>query len=205
MQKQQRYLVFAIGVLIGCVIVVPIFSARKADKARQEQLNAGKQLPGMFVEAAMTGIPIREENQKFILEEGTETPPEGFAHRRVFITGGRRKFETSGRIAAEDFIKVTEDYDVAQPTATTPVKQFTFTFADRVRVKLADGATVDALEKLAKEKGGIVEQPQAGSLPAEGVIVRLAGHTLSDVPDMLAFLREHPETVSAAEAVEIKN
>lgn len=192
-------MIFALGVAIGALLMVPVFQAKWAGREQQRQWEARKLLPGMFVEAAQFGISIREEGQKFILEEGVEPSPEGVAHRRVFISGGRRKFAPTGRALPDSFVKVTEDYAVPVPDAHSKVEQFSFAYADRVRVRLMKGAEEDMLaERLRARGGGLQAVGENGWRE-----VRLATHDLRAVPEMLAWLQTQRELVVAAEEIGI--
>lgn len=198
MASSSRYLIFAVGAVIGTLLMIPVFQSKWAGREQQRELEKHRQLPGMFVEAAQFGIPIREEGQSFILEEGVELPPEGLAHRRVFVSGGRRKFAPTGAVLPETFVKVTEDYAVAVPDAHSKVERFSFAYADRVRVQLAEGAEEKTLAERLRERGGnLLAEENAWRE------VRLATHDLRAVPEMLAWLRGQKELVAAAEEIAI--
>ncbi len=197
MKTSSRYLIFSLGVALGALVMIPVFQAKWAGREARRERETHRQLPGMFVEAALHGIPIREEGQKFILEEGLEPPPEGVAHRRVFVAGGRRKFAPTGRALPDAFVRVTEDYAVAVPDARSKVERFFFAYADRVRVRLAAGAEEKLTVRLA-DRGGKLTAEENGEW-----LVWTGRHDLAAVPEMLAWLREQKELVTAAEEVRI--
>lgn len=196
MEKSQRYLVFGLGAAIGALAMLPVLGGLNERREQKNNFAETRELPGMFAQAVLAGVSIREDSQKFILEESTETPPEGFAHRRVFIAGGRRKFDKNGRPEKDSFLKITEDYTIAAPTRATPPARFIFEYADRVRAKKMPGADFEKIKSLALVAGAESVYPESN----DNVLIFLKSRSLSATPAMLCVLREHPELVASAEA-----
>ena len=197
MTASSRYVIFAIGVALGTLVMIPVFQSKWAGREQRRQWEERRQLPGMFVEAAAHGIPLREEGQRFIVEEGVVPAPEGMGHRRVLVAGGRRKFAATGRALPDAFVKVTEDYVETQPDERSQVARFSFAYADRVRVRLADGAAEKLAARLA-DRGGKLTAEENGEW-----LVWTARHDLAAVPEMLDWLRTQTELVTAAEEIGI--
>jgi len=136
MEQRRRWILFLIGALVGVGIlwVVQNHSNPARDEKRRirEQLN----LPGMMFDFAVTHKGFYGH---YVLYESVATQPDGSKIRSI-VTGGRRHYAADGTELPEDRIWIEETYAPGVALAEAgPVKFYTFSFADRLTIKLKLG------------------------------------------------------------------
>ncbi len=136
MEQRRRWILFLIGALVGVGIlwVVQTRSNPARDEKRRirEQLN----LPGMMFDFAVTQKGFYGH---YVLYESVITLSDGSKVRSI-VTGGRRHYAADGTELPEDRIWIEETYAPGVALAEAgPVKSYTFTFADRITIKLKAG------------------------------------------------------------------
>jgi hypothetical protein len=138
MEQRRRWFLFLIGALVGVGILWLVQTqsspARDAKHLIREQLN----LPGMMFDFAVTQKGFYGH---YVLYESVATQPDGTRIRSI-VTGGRRHYAADGTELPEDRIWIEETYAPGVVLAEAgPVKSYTFTFADRLTIKLKSGHT----------------------------------------------------------------
>ncbi len=136
MEQRRRWILFLIGALVGVGIlwVVQTRSNPARDEKRRirEQLN----LPGMMFDFAVTQKGFYGH---YVLYESVITLSDGSKVRSI-VTGGRRHYAADGTELPEDRLWIEETYAPGVALAEPgPVKAYTFTFADRLTIKLKSG------------------------------------------------------------------
>lgn len=119
---------------VGILWVVQTHSNPARDEKRRirEQLN----LPGMMFDYAVTQKGFYGH---YVLYESVKTLSDGSRVRSI-VTGGRRHYAADGTELPEDRLWIEETYAPGVAlTEAGPVKSYTFTFADRITVKLKSG------------------------------------------------------------------
>ena len=136
MDQRRRWILFLIGALVGVGVlwVVQNHSNPARDEKRRirEQLN----LPGMMFDYAVTQKGFYGH---YVLYESVETLSDGSRVRSI-VTGGRQHYTADGAELPEERLWIEETYAPGVALAEAgPVKAYTFTFADRITIKLKAG------------------------------------------------------------------
>ncbi len=136
MGQRQRWILFLIGALVGVGILWVMQTrsnpARDEKRRVREQLN----LPGMMFDYAVTQKGFYGH---YVLYESVQTLSDGTRVRSI-VTGGRRHYAADGTELPEERLWIEETYAPGIALAEAgPVKSYTFTFADRLTIKLKSG------------------------------------------------------------------
>ena len=195
MNKQQKVLFFAIGVILGVMMVANILKTRAEKKQASDRAAEARQLPGLLLERAREARGVYPENGKGVLEETTGPGRDGFAQVRRVLVGGRNRIDALNNPLPPDFIGITEHYATAgKLTPETPVARMDFEYADRVRVTVHEPAQTGLVFRTLQPLGAHLH-PEPGSRTV--VVARFASPKLATVAEALALLAGKPEVVSA--------
>jgi len=138
MGQRDRWLIFMLGAFIGAGLLWTI--NRQSEPARNEKrrVRESLNLPGMMYDYAVTQKGFYGH---FVLYESVETLSDGSKVRSV-VTGGRRHYTAEGNELPQEYLWITETYAAGTPlTEAGPVTNYTFSFADRLTIKLRKGYT----------------------------------------------------------------
>lgn len=193
MEQRRRWILFLIGALVGVGVlwIVQTRSSPARDEKRRirEQLN----LPGMMFDFA---VMQKGFYGHYVLYESVATLSDGSKVRSI-VTGGRRHYAADGAELPEDRIWIDETYAPGVALAEPgPVKSYTFTFADRITVKLKSGRVASDVVL----PSGDVAVPLAGQ-PGHAIVFLKAWQKATQPTDWKS-LPDLVKTVSRLSAVE---
>lgn len=195
MNKKQRILFFAIGVILGVMMVANILGERASKKRASDLAAERRLLPGLLLTRAREGRGVYAENGRGVLEERTERDVGGFAQVRRVLVGGRNRFDALNNPEPPEYIAITESYATAAPlTPDTPTARVEFAYADRLRVTVREPADTAGVWRLLAPLGARLH-PEPGSRTV--VTARFAAPKLATTGEALALLAGRPEVVSA--------
>ncbi len=148
MGQRERFIVFLMGAMLGVGILL---AGRSCNTGKQEQLRqvrAALHLPPMMYDYAVMHKGFY--GHYVLYEKVTKTPT---AQVREIVTGGSRRYDANGRELPEEYLWITETYDLGTPLAEVgPVKAYTFAYADRGLVTLKSGHSVGEVALLKGEQ-----------------------------------------------------
>ncbi|NDD70982.1 hypothetical protein EBZ97_02925 [bacterium] len=136
MGQRDRWLIFMLGALIGAGLLWTIQSKSEPARTEKRRVRESLNLPGMMYDYAVTKKGFYGH---FVLFESIETLSDG-SKVRTIVTGGRRHYNAEGNELPQEYLLITETYAAGTPLAEEgPVTNYTFSFADRLTIKLRKG------------------------------------------------------------------
>ena len=136
MGQRDRWLIFMIGALIGAGLLWTIKTQSEPARTEKHRVRESLSLPGMMYDFAVTQKGFYGH---YVLFESIETLSDGSKVRSI-VTGGRRHYNAEGNELPQEYLFVTETYAPGTPLAEAgPVTHYTFSFADRLTIKLRKG------------------------------------------------------------------
>jgi len=138
MGQRDRWLIFMLGALIGAGLLWTINNQSEPARTEKRRVRESLNLPGMMYDYAVTKKGFYGH---FVLYESIETLSDGSKLRSI-VTGGRRHYTAEGNELPQEYLFITETYAAGTPLAEAgPVTNYTFSFADRLTIKLRKGYT----------------------------------------------------------------
>jgi len=200
MGQRERWFLFLVGALLGVGVLWFVQTHSQPQRDEKRKVRDGLNLPGMMYDFAVSKKGFYGH---YVLWESVEAKPDG-SKVRTLVSGGRRRYEASGREMAQEYLLIAETYAAGTALAEAgPVVGYTFRFADRIALKLKPGQQASVV----KLPGGDVAQPVAGK-PDEALLLLKRWRESpekapwADLPKVLAALRTDP-AVAAAELIPI--
>jgi hypothetical protein len=136
MGQRDRWLIFMLGALIGAGLLWTIKTQSEPARTEKHRVRESLSLPGMMYDFAVTQKGFYGH---YVLFESIETLSDGSKVRSI-VTGGRRHYNAEGNELPQEYLFVTETYAPGTPLAEAgPVTHYTFSFADRLTIKLRKG------------------------------------------------------------------
>jgi hypothetical protein len=154
MGQRERFVVFLVGAMMGVGILL---AGRSCGHEKQDQLRRVRtalNLPPMMYDYAVMHKGFY--GHYVLYSNVTQTPT---AQVREVVTGGTRRYDANGRELPEEYLWITETYDLGVPLAEAgPVKSYSFAYADRFLVTMKAGHDIFEAGIL----GGEEHQPVSG-------------------------------------------
>jgi hypothetical protein len=136
MGQRDRWLIFMLGALIGAGLLWTIKTQSEPARTEKHRVRESLSLPGMMYDFAVTQKGFYGH---YVLFESVETLSNGSKVRSI-VTGGRRHYNAEGNELPQEYLLITETYAAGTPLAEAgPVTHYTFSFADRLTIKLRKG------------------------------------------------------------------
>jgi len=136
MGQRERWLIFLLGSLIGAGLLWTFKTQSEPARTEKRLVREALKLPGMMYDFAVTQKGFYGH---YVLFESVETLSDGSKVRSI-VTGGRRHYNADGNELPQEYLFITETYAPGTPLAEAgPVTHYTFSFADRLTIKLRKG------------------------------------------------------------------
>jgi len=136
MGQRERWLIFLLGSLIGAGLLWTFKTQSEPARTEKRLVREALNLPGMMYDFAVTQKGFYGH---YVLFESVETLSDGSKVRSI-VTGGRRHYNADGNELPQEYLFITETYAPGTPLAEAgPVTHYTFSFADRLTIKLRKG------------------------------------------------------------------
>jgi hypothetical protein len=136
MGQRERWLIFLLGSLIGAGLLWTFKTQSEPARTEKRLVREALNLPGMMYDFAVTQKGFYGH---YVLFESVETLSDGSKVRSI-VTGGRRHYNADGNELPQEYLFITETYAPGTPLAEAgPVTHYTFSFADRLTIKLHKG------------------------------------------------------------------
>jgi hypothetical protein len=135
MGQREQLVVFLVGAMMGVGILL---AGRSCGHEKQDQLRRVRtalNLPPMMYDYAVMHKGFY--GHYVLYSNVTQTP---MAQVREVVTGGTRRYDANGRELPEEYLWITETYDLGVPLAEAgPVKSYSFAYADRFLLTMKAG------------------------------------------------------------------
>jgi hypothetical protein len=136
MGQRERWLIFLLGSLIGAGLLWTFKTQSEPARTEKRLVREALNLPGMMYDFAVTQKGFYGH---YVLFESVETLSDGSKVRSI-VTGGRRHYNADGNELPQEYLFITETYAPGTTLAEAgPVTHYTFSFADRLTIKLRKG------------------------------------------------------------------
>lgn len=136
MGQRERWLIFLLGTLIGAGMLWTFKTQSEPARTEKRSVRESLNLPGMMYDFA---VMQKGFYGHYVLFESIETLSDGSKVRSI-VTGGRRHYNAEGTELPQEYLFITETYAAGTPLAEAgPVTHYTFSFADRLTIKLRKG------------------------------------------------------------------
>lgn len=194
MSPLRRILFFAVGVLVGLVIVNRLVRGHSRETKDRARIADTRAIPGMLLDYAQHGQAIYDD--KGVVESATGPGAEGFARTRRILTGGRARYDDAGNRLPDEWLVITEYYaEPGEPGPRSRVARYDFAYADRVRFEVRSASDRPAAYAALKPLGAHL-RTDAGS--ETKVTASLPRPKLATVDEALAILKTVPGVVAAS-------
>jgi hypothetical protein len=186
LSSRRRWVIYFIGVAIGCVISAIILGQRGLPHPGQtpEPGVIRREVPGVIGELMADGRPLEGD---FVISTDDGTPAADGSRLRAVVVPG---------LDPGAFIRVEEQCTPPNSGGRFAVTAWKFMFADRVRVKLAPQADRKALGDALHAHGWRFLELEPGT---DWIAIQLDAHHAFTVPKAVTEIQAWTQWVSAVE------
>ncbi len=197
MGQRERWLIFMLGTLIGAGLLWTFKTQSEPARTEKRLVRESLNLPGMMYDFAVTQKGFYGH---YVLFESVETLSDGSKVRSI-ITGGRRHYNAEGNELPQEYLFITETYAAGTPLAEAgPVKNYTFSFADRLTIKLRKGySAADVTSDFGDVATPVADRPDLATLKLTQWIKSHQAKDWSKLNDIIKGLSKK----SAVQSVEL--
>jgi hypothetical protein len=194
MGQRERFVVFLVGAMMGVGILLAGRSCGHEKQDQLRQVRTALHLPPMMYDYAVTHKGFY--GHYVLFAKVTTTPT---AQIREVVTGGSRHYDAQGHELPEEYLWITETYDLGTPLAEAgPVKSYLFAYADRVQLTLRPGHKASEVTSPGGEAAQEVSgHPEQALLSLRSWLKQSGSAPWANVPGFITSLSQNPAVASA--------